>query len=66
MYLVNANTERLEEVEILTVPGLFTTRRVDRATLPPWMHLYCKEVPLKSPPPEPAKRPQHRKGGPVR
>lgn len=40
MYLVNANTERLEEVEILTVPGLFTTRRVDRATLPPWMHLY--------------------------
>ena len=31
MYLVNANTERLEEVEILTVPGLFTTRRVDRA-----------------------------------
>ena len=29
MYLVNANTERLEEVEILTVPGLFTTRRVD-------------------------------------
>jgi hypothetical protein len=27
---------------------------------------YCKEVPLKSPPPEPAKRPQHRKGGPVR
>lgn len=35
MYLVNANTERLEEVEILTVPGLFTTRRVDRATLPP-------------------------------
>ena len=41
MYLVNANTERLEEVEILTVPGLFTTRRVDRATLPPWMHLYA-------------------------
>ena len=40
MYLVNANTERLEEVEILTVPGLFTTQRVDRATLPPWMHLY--------------------------
>ena len=40
MYLVNANTERLGEVEILTVPGLFTTQRVDRATLPPWMHLY--------------------------
>ena len=40
MYLVNANTERLGEVEILTVPGLFTIQRVDRATLPPWMHLY--------------------------
>lgn len=40
MYRVNANTERLEEVEILTVPGLFTTQRVDRSTLPPWMYLY--------------------------
>lgn len=27
---------------------------------------YCKEFPLKTPPPEPEKRPQHRKGGPVR
>ena len=27
-------------MEILTVPGLFTSQRVDRATLPPWMHLY--------------------------
>ena len=35
MYLVNANTERLEEVEILTVSSLFTTQRVERAKLPP-------------------------------
>ena len=34
MYLVNANTERLGEVEILTVPGLFTTQRVPRHTPP--------------------------------
>lgn len=27
---------------------------------------YCKEFPLKTPPPEPEKRPPHRKGGPVR
>ena len=27
---------------------------------------YCKELPLKSPPPELGKRPQRRKGGPVR
>ena len=40
MYPVNASTERLEEVEVLTVPGLFTTQRVDRSTLPPWMYLY--------------------------
>ena len=40
MYPINASTERMEEVEILTVPGLFTTRRVDRTTVPPWMYLY--------------------------
>ena len=40
MYLVNANTERLGEVEILTVPRPVYDPRVDRATLPPWMHLY--------------------------
>ena len=37
---INASTERFEAVEILTVPGLFTSQRVDRTTLPPWMHLY--------------------------
>ena len=31
---INASTERFEAVEILTVPGLFTTQRVDRATVP--------------------------------
>lgn len=40
MYHINASKERLKAVEILTVPGLFTIHRVDRATLPPWMHLY--------------------------
>lgn len=40
MYPINASTERFEEVEILTVPGLFTTQRVDRSTLPPWTYLY--------------------------
>ena len=40
MYPINASTERFEEVEILTVPGLFTTQRVDRSTLPPWIYLY--------------------------
>ena len=32
---INASTERFEAVEILTVPGLFTSQRVDRTTLPP-------------------------------
>ena len=40
MNAINANTERFEAVEILTVPGLFTTHRVDRATVPSWMYLY--------------------------
>lgn len=40
MYHINASKERLKAVEILTVPGLFTIHRVDRTTLPPWMHLY--------------------------
>ena len=40
MYHIDASKERLQAVEILTVPGLFTIHRVDRATLPPWMHLY--------------------------
>lgn len=37
---INASTERFEAVEILTVPGLFTTQRVDRATVPSWMYIY--------------------------
>lgn len=40
MYPINASTETFEAVEILTVPGLFTTLRVDRSTLPKWMYLY--------------------------
>lgn len=40
MYHINTSKERLKAVEILTVPGLFTIHRVDRTTLPPWMHLY--------------------------
>ena len=37
---INASTERFEAVEILTVPGLFTTHRVDRDTVPSRMYLY--------------------------
>ena len=40
MKSINASTERFDAVEILTVPGLFTTRKVDRATVPSWMYLY--------------------------
>lgn len=40
MYHIDASKERLQAVEILTVPGLFTIHRVDRSTLPPWMYLY--------------------------
>lgn len=40
MYLTNARKERFEEVELLGVPALFTTLRVDRATVPPGMYAY--------------------------
>ena len=40
MKSINASTERFDAVEILTVPGLFTTQKVDRATVPSWMYLY--------------------------
>ena len=37
---VNAGTARFEEVEILGIPALFTTLRVDRATVPKGMYAY--------------------------
>lgn len=40
MYSVNANNERFEAVEILGIPGLFTTQRIDRASVPQWMYAY--------------------------
>lgn len=33
MKSINASTERFDAVEILTVPGLFTTQKVDRANI---------------------------------
>ena len=40
MYPIDAKTERFEAVEILGIPGLFTTGRVDRKTIPPGMYAY--------------------------
>jgi len=40
MYPVDAKTTRFESVELLEVPGLFTTERVNRATVPKGMYLY--------------------------
>ena len=40
MYSVNAGTAQFAEVEILGVPALFTTLRVDRATVPKGMYAY--------------------------
>lgn len=40
MYPLNAMTARFTAVEILEVPGLFTTERVDRSTVPKGMYLY--------------------------
>lgn len=37
---INAKTEHFEAVEILGIPGLFTTGRVDRKTIPPGMYAY--------------------------
>lgn len=40
MYPIDANTAQFEAVEILGIPGLFTTERVNRATVPKGMYLY--------------------------
>lgn len=40
MYPLDAQTERFEAVEILGIPGLFTTLRVSRDSVPPGMYLY--------------------------
>lgn len=40
MSAVDARTERFEAVEIVGTPGLFTTRRVDRSTIPKGMYAY--------------------------
>lgn len=40
MYPLDVMKERFESVEILSIPGLFTTLRVDRATIPKWMYAY--------------------------
>lgn len=40
MYPLDAEKERFEAVEILGIPGLFTTARVNRATIPPGMYAY--------------------------
>lgn len=40
MYLMDAGTGRFESVEILGIPALFTTRRVDRSTIPKGMYAY--------------------------
>lgn len=40
MYPIDAATERFEAVELLGIPGLFTTQRVNRATVPKGMYAY--------------------------
>lgn len=40
MYPLDAAKERFEAVEIVGIPGLFTTLRVDRATVPRGMYAY--------------------------
>lgn len=40
MYPINAVTAHFEAVELLGVPGLFTTERVKRATVPQGMYAY--------------------------
>ena len=40
MYSMDAGTGRFEVVEILGIPALFTTRRVDRSTIPKGMYAY--------------------------
>lgn len=47
MYPLDAQKECFEAVEILGVPGLFTTERINRATIPKGMYAYdmqtCEE-----------------------
>ncbi len=40
MYPIDAATEHFEAVEIVGIPGLFTTLRVNRATIPKGMYAY--------------------------
>lgn len=40
MYPIDATKERMTTVEILGIPGLFTTLRVNRATVPKGMYAY--------------------------
>ena len=40
MSAVDARKEHYEAVEILGIPGLFTTLRVDRATIPKGVYAY--------------------------
>lgn len=46
MEIINANTTRMEEIEIFTIPALFTPHRVDRAALHPG--LACYEVRVRA------------------
>ena len=40
MSAVDARKEHYEAVEILGIPGLFTTLRIDRATIPKGVYAY--------------------------
>ena len=40
MFPLDATTHQFEAVELLGIPGLFTTERVSRATVPPGLYLY--------------------------
>lgn len=46
MEIINAATVRMEEIEIFTIPALFTPYRVDRATVP--AGLACYEVRVRA------------------
>lgn len=43
MSAVDARKEHYEAVEILGIPGLFTTLRVDRTTIPKGVYAYPKK-----------------------
>lgn len=46
MEIINAATVRMEEIEIFTIPALFTPYRVDRVTVP--AGLACYEVRVRA------------------